>query len=120
MALLTLLVLVGIYFSSVVSSAFNMQVEGPNGPAPNVSPGLGLGMGISYFALAVIWFFPFMFLFRFSSQMRYALAANDQERLNTSFQNLKICFRYVGIVTMIVLVLYILLFVIGIMSATTL
>ena len=39
--------------------------------------------------------------------MRTALATSDQLALNTSFQNLKIMFRYVGILTIIVVALYI-------------
>ena len=53
-----------------------------------------------------IWFFPLLFLLRFANKMRFALAGNDQQALNTSVQNLKICFRYVGIITIIILALY--------------
>jgi hypothetical protein len=40
-------------------------------------------------------------MFRFASQMKTALYSNDQESLNTSFQNLKRYFRYLGIITII-------------------
>ena len=42
----------------------------------------------------------------------------DQNALNISPQNLKICFRYVGIITIIILALYALAIVFAIVGAT--
>jgi hypothetical protein len=49
--------------------------------------------------------------------MRAALNGNDQQALNTSFQNLKACFRYIGIITIIALVFLAIGLVFGIMGA---
>ena len=38
--------------------------------------------------------------------MKTALNSNDQEYLNQSFQNLKSLFKYVGIITIIVIAVY--------------
>jgi len=65
-------------------------------------------MIILYVGIAVIYFFPCLFLLRFANHMKNALNTDDQVTLNTSFQNLKIMFRYVGIVTIIIISLYIL------------
>lgn len=59
-----------------------------------------------YIGFALVYFFPCLFLFRFANKMNAALLTNDQGTLNKSFQNLKIMFRYVGILTIIVLSLY--------------
>ena len=83
------------------------------GNANAVSLGLGIGVAIIYLVMAVVWFFPLMYLLRFANQMRTAIEANDQESLNTSVQNLKICFRYLGIVTIIGILFYILFFAIS-------
>jgi hypothetical protein len=56
-------------------------------------------------AIAVV-FFPLLFLLRFSNSLRSAIRANDQNKLNIAFQNLKIYFRYLGIVTIIFVVFY--------------
>ncbi|MES1221141.1 MAG: DUF5362 family protein [Bacteroidota bacterium] len=45
------------------------------------------------------------------------MAANDQETLNTSFQNLKKLFRFVGIMTIIVLAFYAIILVFGLLGA---
>lgn len=66
---------------------------------------MGAGAAIFYVLLAVIYFFPLMFTLRFSNNMKAALAADNQERLNASFQNLKATLRYMGVITIIALVL---------------
>jgi|SRR5688572_31892200 len=82
----------------------------------SIFAGLGAVMTIFYVGFAILYFFPCLFLLRFSNHMRNALNTNDQVTLNSSFQNLKIMFRYVGILTIIVISLYILLFLFGILT----
>ena len=79
--------------------------------------GFGIIMTIVYLSIGVLYFFPCLFLFRFANNMIVALNSNEQITLNRSFQNLKIMFRYVGILTIIVLALYIIAFVFGILGA---
>jgi hypothetical protein len=38
--------------------------------------------------------------------MKVALAGNDQPALNSAVQNLKMCLRYIGILTIIIMALY--------------
>lgn len=73
-------------------------------PAP-MFPGMGVAMAIYYVVIAAIWFIPLLYLWRFAAAMNTALNGNDQQALNTSFLNLKSCFKFVGIVTVILLVL---------------
>ena len=68
-------------------------------------PGFGVAMAVYYVIIAAIWFIPLLYLLRFSGALRVALNGNDQQALNTSFLNLKSCFKFVGIVTVILLVL---------------
>lgn len=74
-------------------------------PETQMFPGFGVAMAIYYVIIAAIWFIPLLYLLRFSGAMRVALNGNDQQALNTSFLNLKSCFKFVGIVTVILLVL---------------
>ena len=73
-------------------------------PAP-MFPGMGVAMALYYVVIAAIWFIPLLYLWRFAAAMNTALNGNDQQALNTSFLNLKSCFKFVGIVTVILLVL---------------
>jgi predicted lysophospholipase L1 biosynthesis ABC-type transport system permease subunit len=76
-----------------------------NSPVSFTGP-IGIGVGAFYILLLLIWFFPLLYLLRFANRMLFALARNDQQALNNSFLHLKTCFRFVGIVTIIVLILY--------------
>ncbi len=76
--------------------------------------GLGPIMAAIYIVGALIYFFPCLYLLRFSNQMKAALAAENQENLTASFQNLKSMFKFVGIMTIIVIALYLLVIVIGV------
>ena len=68
--------------------------------------GVGIFVTIFYIGIAILFFLPYLFLFRFATRMKSALNTNDQLTLNTSFQNLKIMFRYVGILTIVMLSFY--------------
>lgn len=61
---------------------------------------------VVYLIVAVLYFFPCLFLLRFSAKMKSALTADNQTDLTLSFQNLKVMFRYVGILTIIALSFY--------------
>jgi hypothetical protein len=69
---------------------------------------------ILYLFGAALYFFPCLFLFRFASQMQDAIRNHEQNKLHGSFKNLKSCFRFLGILTIVVIAIYILLF-IGVM-----
>jgi hypothetical protein len=73
---------------------------------------LGPAVAIFYILGALLYFFPCLFLFRFAGKMKTALAANSQQDLTDSFQNLKKLYRFIGILTIIVISLYLILFLI--------
>lgn len=75
--------------------------------------GLGAVIGFFYIIGAVLYFFPCLFLFRFSNKMKASLASENQDNLNVAFQNLKILYRFKGILTIIALSLYLLVFIFG-------
>ena len=84
----------------------------------NPLAGLGILMTLFYLAIGVLYFFPCLFLFRFATQMTAALNTNEQVTLNTAFQNLKRMFRYLGILTIIVISLYIFAFIFAMINAS--
>jgi hypothetical protein len=65
--------------------------------------------------LFLIYFFPTFYLYKFSTQMQTALRNNDQINLNNAFGNLKSAFKFVGILTIIILGVYALLLIGGIL-----
>jgi hypothetical protein len=65
-----------------------------------------IGLTIGYALISAVFFFPMLYLLRFSNRLRAALAAEDQDGLSIAFLNLKRCFRFVGILTIIMLIIY--------------
>lgn len=103
MVLLLLMIAFGVFFSTLLSSRMgDLDAEATSG----WRSAMGVGMAVVYIIIAVIWFFPLLFLLRFANAMRTALNGNNQDALNASFANLKRCFKYIGIVTIILLVIY--------------
>jgi uncharacterized membrane protein YjgN (DUF898 family) len=107
-----------VVFSFFVGAIFTgMSGYNQYGDSQAFSSGLGTIMTVMYLGIGVLYFFPCLFLLRFANNLQTALNTNEQHTLNRSFQNLKIMFRYVGILTIIVISLYILAFLFGIASA---
>ena len=75
---------------------------------------------IGYILVLLLIFFPVLYLFRFSARMKTAIDSNDQNALNEAFLYMKVYFRYLGIITVISLVLFGLSFIIGIVGGATL
>lgn len=106
-----------IAFVVYLNSSSVFSSDGYPGANPFSNAGFSVGIAFFYVLLLLIWFFPLLFLLRFANKMKVALAGNDQQALTTSAQNLKICFRYVGIITIIILAIYAIAFVFGILGA---
>jgi len=98
---LALMILFGLVYSIWISSMVD-SMQNQMGFQPRAySTGLAAGSAFLFILMAVVGFFPLLYMLRFANQMRTALYGNDQESLNTSFQNLKRYFRYLGIITII-------------------
>jgi len=106
---LGLMIIYGILIAFMMT---NMSNNSEMFGGPYGSGGFGSASGtfiiVLYLFIAVIAFFPLLFLLRFSNKMKYALDSNEQEVLNESFRYLKIYYQYVGILTIIALVLMVL------------
>lgn len=92
-----------IWLSTAVQSLNDRVIREPG----SFETAFVFGTAIGFIIMAAIAFFPLMYMLRFSNRMRRALDANDQESLNVSFQNLKIYFRYLGIITIIIIGLWV-------------
>lgn len=66
-----------------------------------------------YVILAALFFFPALFAFNFSRKLKYALLNNDQQGLNRAFTSLKLRFKFIGIVYIVIFSLWTLIFLLG-------
>ncbi len=62
-----------------------------------------------YILLAVVYFMPVLYMFRFASRMKIAIREMNQEALNGAFKNMNLLFRFMGIITIITLSVYVLI-----------
>lgn len=109
----------GLVVSLMGATIFTRFFGFPTGIEDETNTSMGamrVGMVVGTIITLAIFFFPLLFLLRFANAMRRALAANDQTRLNESFQNLKVYFRYLGILVIIFLVLYGIIIAIAVMG----
>jgi len=76
----------------------------------------GTAMLAVYVVLGVLYFFPTYYLFRFASLIKPALIGSDQQTFNEALFYLRKAFRFIGIVTLILLCLYALIFIVAIVA----
>jgi hypothetical protein len=70
-----------------------------------------------YFFLAVLYFFPTLYLYRFSKLVKQGIENTSTDLMTSGFENLKSCFKFMGVTIAIILGFYAIIFVFGIFSA---
>ena len=108
------LLLAGLFFMAA-GSAMGSETAGMGAMA--AFPGSILG--IIYIVMAILYFFPFYYLYKFASKTKSAFAGNDTVQLTEGFENLKSHYKFMGILTIVMIVLYIVAIIGGIAAAAT-
>lgn len=106
-----LFVLVGVFAGSFLAGALGRYGQGGGSMIG------GAFFSVIYVLLALLYFFPCLYLFNFASKMQVALKNNDQQQLAQSFRNLKSCYKFLGILMIIILGFYALALVFGVLAA---
>jgi len=100
-----LVAVVAIFGGSYIATMFSRTSQ-YNELGSDFTTGMTVGIIIYYLCVALLVFFGYLFLYRFAANMKTALRENNQDALNRSFQNLKVLYRYLGILTIIGLSLF--------------
>tara|TARA_B110000977_G_C10930241_1_gene436764 strand:- start:248 stop:721 length:474 start_codon:yes stop_codon:yes gene_type:complete len=102
-----LIVIMGLFSGSIMSSI-------PNGQISNMFNGMGIIAGGMYILMGLLYFFPSWYLFKFSQKIKKALSTqnNNDLNLNAAFNNQKSFYKFWGILTIISIGIYVLLFLI--------
>jgi hypothetical protein len=69
-----------------------------------------------YLLFAALYFFPVLYMYRFADKMKIALARKDEDVLTDAFINLKAHYKFIGILTIVMLSLYALLFLLALIG----
>mgnify|MGYP004465651471 CR=1 FL=1 len=78
--------------------------------------GLAITSSITYLLIAIIYFFPMYYLFQFSNRMKKALLMKNDETFEKAFEMLKSHYKYIGVLTIITMSLYLFFIVIMLMK----
>lgn len=106
--ILILVALGMIFFMSSLASSI-----GNAGPLEALGGGF---LGVIYLAMAALYVMPSLYLWRFATKMKTALMDNDQGFLSYSFENLKSCYKFLGIMMAIIVGFYAVGILIGIVA----
>lgn len=68
-------------------------------------------IGVIYLVMAAIYFFPVLYLYKYSKGVKEAVNFNNSEVLAEALQNLKSHYKFIGILTIVLLCLYALAFI---------
>ena len=113
-----LMVIFGIYISLAVSKQSNEFDDLYRKQGVELSSkGLGAGMMITYILFGLLYFFPCLFTLQFANKMKSALISNDSLVLSESFRSLKKTFRYMGVLTIIMLAFFLIALITGGLNA---
>jgi hypothetical protein len=112
-----LMVIFALFAGTFLSTYFN-QLETTS--TSNMFAMSGGVITVMYILIALLYFIPCLYLFNFASKMQTALRNNDQVNLNASFRNLKGCFKFWGILLIIMLCVYAIAITFAIVAGTSL
>ena len=95
-----LLLIAGIFMGSAISSAME--------EAGNSMPLSGAAFSTIYVIMAALYLYPTWTFFKFGNLMRSAIRTNNPTIFNEALANLKNCFKFLAMLVIIMLALYIL------------
>lgn len=100
-------VFMGLMFLGLIS--FFFSTPGFAGMTPGVAQMSVISMLIFVVFLTAIYIYPVLMLFKFSTQMKSGLMANNSSLVESAFRCQKNMFKYLGVVTIFSLAIYVLM-----------
>jgi hypothetical protein len=108
-------IMIGLAILGILIAAIGIIVGGSQmGGAMTAFPAFLLFI---YAVLLGIYIFPILYLYRFSSNMSDAIASENNKFLSESFSNLKSHYKFMGIMLIIGLAIYALMFILLLLGA---
>jgi len=108
--LLILMVLLGIVTVSGLSSVASSSEYTEYGGNPQVATFTGYFMAFVFTVVIALYIYPVYALYKYSTMVKQGILGNDQYVFNEAFRHLKGAFRYMGILTLIGISIYALIF----------
>ncbi|MBP9197735.1 MAG: DUF5362 family protein [Saprospiraceae bacterium] len=106
------MILIGIFMGAFMGSMATASEE-----FAAWGTGFSALMSVFYIGIAVLYLYPVLKLYQFADQTKKALAVNSTEGISLAFESQKSMFKFMGIMTIIVLGLYVILILAGLSGA---
>ncbi|MCD6017432.1 MAG: hypothetical protein K0S53_553 [Bacteroidetes bacterium] len=105
------LMVLGAIVILVVGVSFGSYMGG------GASGALGASMiALLYLVMAIVYFFPCYYLFKSSTGIQNGIYSNNQELLNSGFESLKSHYKFIGIMMIVILSMYVLIMVFALLA----
>jgi len=78
-----------------------------------------IGMFVFWLLAALLYFFPVLFLYKAADGLKKGIETWNQQQLTSGFENLKSHYKFIGIVTIVILSLYLLSLLIALLVGAT-
>jgi|APTNR8051073442_1049403.scaffolds.fasta_scaffold00866_11 hypothetical protein len=102
-----LMVIAGLFAGSMLASMSSM------GGGPAIGGGF---FTVIYLLVAALYFFPVLYLYQFATGAQKALASGSDSDIEMAFESLRKHYRFLGILMIVILSIYALMFVIGLIG----
>jgi hypothetical protein len=99
-------------FTSGMSGVSGMEGAEGMGTVKAAGGFASVMMFIVMLIMAVIYFFPLFYLLKFSTHAKKAVATCDSNEMTLAFKNIKSYWKYIGILIIILLAVYLIIFMI--------
>jgi len=97
-----IMVVFGMFFGTIMGMV--SRLEGSETTLPSFFGGI---ITVVYILLALLYFFPVKYLYDFSSKVKRAVELSDQDLFSEGILKLKSHYKYIGILMIVMLALYI-------------
>lgn len=77
------------------------------------SGGMKYAMMLMYLLIALLYFFPTLYLYRFSTFVKQGIESNSTDLMTSGFENLKSCFKFMGVTMAVFIGFYAILLAFG-------
>jgi len=102
-----LMLIASVFMTAFFSNAMENQEALGGSSISSVS------LGVAYVIMAILYFFPVFYLFKFSINIKSALYHDSHTTMEEAFKYLKSHFKFIGILTIVIIAVYTLIFTFG-------
>jgi hypothetical protein len=108
-----LILFFGVYISLISANLPTPEMGGTNeqGSGLSLVASIKSYFGILYLLMALLYFFPIYYLYNFAKGIKHALSSGNENILEKALVNLKSHHKFLGIMTIVMISLYILFFI---------